>query len=120
MNKVYMVMGCTGEYSDHIEWPVCAYTSRELADKHADLAMEWAHKNKQQFRDSISQVYDKWFKHCAATGEIKAALGNPNFDDFYVQNTLKSPYDPTISMDYTGTDYFVLEVEIREQLPEIS
>ncbi len=111
MNKIYVVMGCTGEYSDHREWPVCAYTSMELATKHSDLAMEWAHKNKQQFRNSLSQVYSKWFDH------KKSNPDDNDFNTFYANNTLKSPYDPTINMDYTGTDYFVLEVEMREVIP---
>lgn len=111
MNKIYVVIGCTGEYSDQREWPVCAYTNREMADKHADLAMEWAHKNEQQFRDSIKQVYDKWFQY------KQSNTSDNDFNTFYTNNTIKSPYDPNMNMDYTGTDYFVLEVEMREVIP---
>ena len=35
---IWIVYGCTGEYSDHVEWNVCAYPTEELAKRHAELA----------------------------------------------------------------------------------
>lgn len=38
--RVYLVMGSTGEYSDRTEWCVAVYTNREQAELHAKLAYE--------------------------------------------------------------------------------
>lgn len=38
---IYVVYGETGEYSDHTEWNVAAYTREEDAKEHARMATEW-------------------------------------------------------------------------------
>jgi len=83
--NVFIVYGTTGEYSDRSEWAVCAYPKREDADKHADQAKLWDHKNG---REWASLPYDK---------------------------REKNPYDPEYTRDYTGTDYYVLECELKER-----
>ena len=40
--SVFVVLGSTGEYSDHMEWNVAAYITREEAEQHRDLANEYA------------------------------------------------------------------------------
>ena len=36
--KIYLVVGETGEYSSHTEWPVIAYDDEAVAQRHIDLA----------------------------------------------------------------------------------
>jgi len=88
--KVYIVFGTTGEYSDRQEWPVCGYKERVRADKHADEAMIWAHLLKEKVDDEGKTVFEN-------------------------RDNLVSPYDEDIRMDYTGTDYYVLEVDIVDE-----
>lgn len=38
MNYIYLVVGDTGELSDHTQWFVAAYTEKEQAEQHAQLA----------------------------------------------------------------------------------
>lgn len=33
MSKIYVIQGSTGEYSDHIEWMVCAFTDKSKAEQ---------------------------------------------------------------------------------------
>lgn len=35
MQKIYLVIGSTGEYSDHTQWTVCAYGDQVQAELHA-------------------------------------------------------------------------------------
>ena len=35
---IYIVEGTTGEYDDRIDWPVCSYTEKQLANIHAEKA----------------------------------------------------------------------------------
>jgi hypothetical protein len=90
MSKVYIVFGTTGEYSDRNEWSVCGYRNKDIATKHADDAMIWAHLLKEKIDE-----------------EGKSA--------FEAKDQLVSPYDSHFNMDYTGTDYYVLEVDIIDE-----
>ena len=81
-------MGHCGEYSDRCEWPVVAYTDKEKAIKHADAA---------------TQLAIKYYKGCRGVHTYKKealreALGG---------------LDDSAETDYTGTDWFVLEVPLR-------
>jgi hypothetical protein len=42
---VFVVFGATGEYSDHQEWAVMAYTDEAQAQVHIDLASAWVREN---------------------------------------------------------------------------
>jgi hypothetical protein len=90
--KIYVVMGSTGEYSDHHNWLVCAYRTKEDAEQHEIEATKRAHGFKREDR------YEPDFKD-----RLKAAMGE---------------YDPECQMDYTGTDYCTIEVELRAKLPK--
>jgi hypothetical protein len=85
--KVYVVMGATGEYSDHRTWTVCAYQDKKRAEEHADLAKIEAHK--------IQKQDDYW------------ACGGKNI------------YDPKMQMQYTGTDYYTIDVDLLDAIPGI-
>ena len=86
MTNVYVVEGSTGEYSDHREWPVAAYIDEDLAREHADKAKKWYLKNWRQ------------------------GMG---WED---EDKLNNPYDPDMSLDYTGTDWTVYKIELRESV----
>lgn len=82
---IYVVYGSTGEYSDHTEWSVCYYWDKHRAENHAQLANSWLKEN---------DVYGAASWHAR-----EAALKK------------KNPYDPNMSIDYTGTLYDVHELK---------
>ena len=41
MEKIYVVVGSTGEYSDYRVWSVAAYKDEAMARKHAEEAKTW-------------------------------------------------------------------------------
>ena len=85
--KIYIVEGWTGEYSDHQEWPVAAYESEDMAKAHAEAAKRWY-------------------------------LKNDCFNKRYSRNDEKvNPFDPDMCIDYTGTDWTVYEITLRDELP---
>jgi hypothetical protein len=88
--QVHVVMGSTGEYSDRSEWPVCAYQDKARADEHADLAKNEAHK--------------------------LAKARKSRYEDVKEGSNI---YDPKMYMDYTGTDYYVLSVDLVDAIPGI-
>lgn len=83
--KAYIVFGQTGEYSDRNEWMVKGFFDKSKADAYEDACMKWSHKHKQMFRDLPE--------------EAQEALK-------------KTSPDPLFRCDYTGTDYYVAEVDI--------
>lgn len=88
--KIYVVTGTTGEWSDRDEWPVAAYLSEERAREHAEKA---DHKAKELF---VVWGENRWDMPDGA-----------------------NPFDPHMSMDYTGTDYGVMTVPLMDG-PEIT
>ena len=80
--KIYIVQGTTGEYSDRSDWLVCAYRFKEAAEEHASKAMRRAM-------------------------QLKTLEAYP-----YMHQTEKNEFDPDMKMDYTGTAYTVLKVEL--------
>lgn len=82
--KIWVVHGTTGEYSDRWEWVVCAFADEQKAKDFAEAATRRA-KEIAVSRDS----------------QYRVPLGT-------------SEYDPRMQMDYTGTDYFISETELRE------
>lgn len=88
MKKIYIVQGSTGEYSDRMEWPVCAF---EQAERAKELA------------ERLSEMARLVFIKCGgntdmAMPEVKAIV----------------ELDPRFLMDYTGTFYTVYDVEVRK------
>lgn len=81
---VYVVMGETGEYSDHREWPVSAYL-------HEDEAKE------------IVLALHVWLR------ENEADRTNYR----YAETRPACPLDPNFETDYTGTRYYVMPVPLR-------
>ena len=96
---IYVVMGSTGEYSDRSEWLVCAYTDKLLAEQHAFLAEKWALETQKEYEANDDGTWKV----------------SQDIDD----KKLFCPYDSQMHMDYTGTSYVALPVEVREALPEV-
>lgn len=89
MDKVWIVMGSTGEYSDRTEWPVIAFTSEAAAKgRIADLDTRMQ-QMPQEWRE------DRWDHE----DEIKAHM---------------SQLDPGFQTRYTGTSYFFYEVDVAQ------
>lgn len=111
MKPIYVVMGHTGEYSDRREWPVCGYKTKEMAEEHAFQAT----KRAKEIFDLIESPENKNRPYEEGTG--KGRLG---FYDLANDETVPetyNKYDSNMSMDYTGTDYYVIDVEMRSALP---
>lgn len=94
---IYIVMGSTGEYSDRREWAVKAYFDQDKAVRHADEAAEIAHKLMKTDKKTVDAYI--W-----ASSLERSAMNPPN------------PLDPDMYMDYTGTDYYVIAVELADHI----
>lgn len=85
MNKIWIVMGTTGEYSDRREWPVLAYLDRARAEERVRLASQRA-------------------------SEILVLSG----EDWEARESAINEHDPDAGeMDYTGTRYYLMAVELE-------
>lgn len=89
--NIHVVFGSTGEYSDRTEWPVVAYTQELDAQSHVAAAT-------------------------AKAREIEAAIQSYHGEDWdYEKNLCKTnQFDPQMQMDYTGTHYYMVTVELKE------
>lgn len=87
MSKVHIVIGTTGEYSDRYEWPVKAFLDVNRA---RDLVAR-ASESAREYLDTVGYVFG---------GDADLSKVNP--------------HDPHFKMDYTGTTYFVMTVELDE------
>lgn len=87
MERIWIVMGSTGEYSDRTEWPVIAFTTEEAAKAHIAALDVKMQDIPQDWRE------ERWLND----DNIKAHM---------------APLDPAFAMDYTGTSYFFYEVPV--------
>lgn len=88
--NVYVVMGVTGEYSDRREWPVKAFLSQPRAEHLSDVATAEANRIQKE-RESVYGYYSAQVEE---------------------DPSLRNKHDPNMKMQYTGTDYYVLTVEL--------
>jgi len=51
LGSVFLVVGATGQYSDHTEWNVAAYPTEDQANAHRDAAQIVADSHKDQARN---------------------------------------------------------------------
>jgi len=91
--KVWIVEGSTGEYSDHCEWRVCAFFSEDAAKAFAE---ELSALGREAYEIRSKGNYE-WRK----TKQGKALLEK----------------DPDVSIDYTGVNYTAYCVDIRPAPP---
>ena len=92
---IWFIEGSTGEYSDHREWPVCAYTRKEDAESHVAAASAAAREISEKVR-ALHEGSGGW--------------------DYEAQELLirQNQFDPDMRLDYTGTHYTCYEVELRD------
>ena len=81
---IWIVSGATGEYSDHREWAVCAYCLEKDAREHAEKADAKA--------KDLAKRYDRHYEIPHGANE----------------------YDSRMTMDYTGTNYYVEMIELAD------
>ena len=89
--KIYIVYGCTGEYSDRQRWNVEAFKSLKKANTFKNKLNNWLIENN------------------ASYGSI-----NGKEEYFSLENELICPFDPDFRFDYTGAKYDITEVELDE------
>jgi hypothetical protein len=93
--KVYVVFGQTGEYSDHADWPARGFMSSERAE-----AFEFeCTKAAKDFEDRRRVAFDDPESDWDDSDEIDAMRAEG--------------LDPGFRRDYTGTDYYTVEVEVE-------
>ena len=85
MKNIYVVMGSTGEYSDRTEWAVIAYHDETAAQEHVVNAERRA-----------KEIYATRENHYRAEKGI-------------------NEFDTDMSMDYTGTFYFIYTVPLAKK-----
>jgi len=91
MIKIYVVVGDTGEYSDHHQWLVCAYMSEELAQARV-IELETLMK-------TLGAVADaEWEERELAMDKMRK---HEHGDQFF-------------NIDYTGTTYSYIEIELKD------
>lgn len=93
--RIYVVMGTTGEYSDRTEWAVRAFLSEDRA------------------KEEVSALEDQ----VLPLNEMRANgtyYDNEPYDWDERKAWLESavPLDPKVAVSYTGTHYYYLDVEI--------
>lgn len=85
-------MGATGEYADYSDWMVCAYTTKDAAEKHAQAAQNWWIENR-----------DVW-----------------DSDDWWDKD-VHNPYDSYgCRPDYTGTEYHAFEIDLKTEFVPVA
>lgn len=67
MNEIYLVSGSTGEYSDHQEWQVAWFPTREEADEFADECKRLIPIDRHDMY-SFKHPLDPYFQCNASTG----------------------------------------------------
>lgn len=91
---MFIVFGQTGEYSDHSDWPVKGFTARERAEA---FEFECTKAAKAWKETDTARQNEPGYDWCAAHDAMKTAV----------------PGDPNFRCDYTGTDYYTVEVEVE-------
>jgi hypothetical protein len=91
---IWVVQGASGEYSDHMEWPICFYHDEILAKSHVELASQ-EHRR-------ISEI-------------IRKSEESGDFDYNYSNPALTNKWDPKQDNNFYwthDTNYFCFKVEL--------
>lgn len=97
MTKIYVVEGSTGEYSDHDEWMVKAFTAESVAREFVEKCTEEANRVQSEI-------------------QIKTGRWYVSVTDFEEYNIAKNKYDPDMRVDYTGVNYNISCVELCDKI----
>lgn len=92
----HLVLGSTGEYSDHTKWVVAAYETAEGAEQHAKLANAFVRQEPRR-------------------GEDGDFIGDY---DHRLELEESNPYDPDCRINYTGTEYVVVKIPLVRHVDE--
>lgn len=92
MKKIYVVGGTSGEYSDRTEWLVDAWETRQAAEARVVELKTLLQKL------GITTYFDEW------SDEGKALIAKMRKED------------PAFQYDYTGTDYYVSECDLKANI----
>ena len=87
---IWIVEGSTGEYSDHREWILCAFTTEAAANALVLQASARARELQQKYPASY------WFSWDNDDGKER------------------NEFDPQMEIDYTGVNYRTIKCELRE------
>lgn len=106
--KVYVVKGTSGEYSDAVEWQVAAYFDRDRAEEHVSLLNDWAKR--------AGEVVGMWDDEGAQEEALKGMgvtekKGRP-WGDAEERLRKVCPYDADPYLSYSGTHYVVVDVPL--------
>ncbi len=93
---VWVVMGTTGEYSDRKEWPAKAFLVEARANDFCKTLNEWLTGRG---------------CHQAQCGRVPSPL---YLEDEALVLAKKACPDPHFSIDYTGTEYYVMIVDLEQ------
>lgn len=99
MRKVYIIVGTTGEYSDHTQWNVATYIDKDQAQIHLERLNEQI-KSLKLDRESNNRP--------------KRSYSDRKQERTKIERTL----DPNITVDYTGVSYGIEEVELFQHFDE--
>ena len=86
-------MGSTGEYSDHTEWLVAAYYSKEKA---RELVINAGNR--------ANELFSQFSQYGRFSHNIPAKANK---------------FDPGMQMDYTGVRYYINETEVKDKPSKI-
>lgn len=96
--RIYLVQGFTGEYDDACEWPVCAYDNIDDAEKHAIHA-----------KFEADRIFELW-KSDGQYGSIYPSDAKGKYSN---------AYDEGMKIDYTGTNYMVIDIELHKGFKKV-
>lgn len=114
-DRIFIVQGHTGEFSDTKRWTVAAYADETLAKEHARLATADAERWEKL---GFDEQYDRCEAHRAAMPDCKCGhCQDPGWSND-VPPVGWTQYDPRMRVSYNGADYSVETVELRTALPE--
>jgi hypothetical protein len=105
MDKVYVVQGSTGEYSDRLDWIVKAFRTKEEADKFQQDITDVVASTLKYLKEKEIDIYD--FMNSEVCVEDKTIRGM--LISFMADIT---NLDSKFQMDYTGTYYWITGVEL--------
>lgn len=92
MKNAYLVLGSTGEYSDHCDWYFGVFIKEKAAEAKCEELNQWC-RDKKVHRDNYDDLRSMEYSEYVDT---------------------KCPLDPQFKCDYTGTDYIVFEVDLYD------
>ena len=93
--KAFVVFGSTGEYSDRAEWPVKGFTDKARAEAFEFECTKAAKSFEDRRRAAWDDPQDTWD------------------DEEEIKLMRSTGRDPGYRRDYTGTDYYTVEVEVE-------